>query len=217
MGSHPLRTAVAVVAAITTSALSLAGAGVASAAATSNGSPPAATTAAGQVNIVDKDATAATKSLFSYLNTTRGKQVLFGAQHTTDNGITFTSTGPTETRSDVLGAVGDYPAIFGFDTLILEGGEGPGVAGKSLMENVAPFRTDIQTAHRLGGIPEISAHMENFATGKNFTDPTGQTVSHILPGGDKNAAFNSYLDAIASVANTSTDAEGQAIPMIFRP
>ncbi len=218
MGSHRLRTAIAVVAAAATTALSLAGAGVGVASATtSNGSTRAAAAAAGPVNIVDKDATAATKSLFSYLNTTRGKQVLFGAQHTTDNGITFTSTGPTETRSDVLGAVGDYPAIFGFDTLILEGGEGPGVAGTSLMENVAPFRTDIQTAHRLGGIPEISAHMENFATGKNFTDPTGDTVSRILPGGDKNAAFNSYLDAIAAVANTSTDAEGQAIPMIFRP
>lgn len=217
MGARPLRTVVAVVAAITTSALSLAGAGVASAATSSHGSTPAAAARSGQVNIVDKDATAATKSLFSYLSTTRGKQVLFGAQHTTDNGITFTSTGPTETRSDVLGAVGDYPAIFGFDTLILEGGEGPGVAGKSLMENVAPFRADIQMAHRLGGIPEISAHMENFATGKNFTDPTGETVSHILPGGDKNAAFNSYLDAIAAVANTSTDAQGNVIPMIFRP
>ncbi len=218
MGSHRLRTAIAVVAAAATGALSLGGTavGVASAA-TSTGSTPTAAAVAGQVNIVDKDATAQTRSLFSYLSTTRGQQVLFGAQHTTDNGITFTSTGPDETRSDVLGAVGDYPAIFGFDTLILEGGEGPGVAGKSLMENVAPFRTDIQTAHRLGGIPEISAHMENFATGKNFTDPTGETVSHILPGGDKNAAFNDYLDAIAALANTSTDAEGQAIPMIFRP
>ena len=218
MGSHRLRTVIAVVATAATGALSLGGAGVAAAAFASAG-PPAATAAAAPnpVNIVDKDATAATKSLFSYLDTTRGRQVLFGAQHTTDNGITFTSTGPTETRSDVLGAVGDYPAIFGFDTLILEGGEGPGVAGRSLMENVAPFVADIQTAHRLGGIPEISAHMENFATGNNFNDPTGETVSHILPGGDKNAAFNEYLDAIAAVANTSTDAAGKTIPMIFRP
>ena len=215
MGSRRFRTFLVATAAATAVVASMTvGAGAAAAA------PPGAPGAAGavdQVNIVDKDATDATKSLYSFLNTTRGKQVLFGHQHTTDNGITFTSSGPDNTKSDVLGAVGDYPAIFGFDTLILEGLEGPGVAGKTLMENVVPFVQDIKTAHQLGGIPEISAHMENFETGNNFNDSTGRTVSHILPGGDKNAEFNAYLDALAQVANTAKDAQGNLIPMIFRP
>ncbi len=212
MGSSRRRTALAVLVAAALGG-QLAVATVAAAAVP----PPVAAPVANAVNIVDTSATPETRSLFSYLNTTRGKKVLFGAQHTTDNGITFTSTGPASTQSDVKGATGDYPAIFGFDTLILEGLEKPGVAGASLLQNVAPLVTDIQTAHSLGGIPEISAHMENFATGNNFNDTTGRPVSHILPGGDKNAEFNSYLDAIAKTANTSTDEQGNLIPMIFRP
>ena len=215
MGSRRFRTVLVATAAATAVLTSMTvGASAANAAPVG---APAAVGADDPVNIADKDATDATRSLFSFLNTTRGKQVLFGHQHTTDNGITFTSSGPENTESDVLGAVGDYPAIFGFDTLILEGLEGPGVAGRTLMENVAPFVRDIKTAHQLGGIPEISAHMENFETGKNFNDSTGRTVSHILPGGDKNAEFNAYLDAVAQVAQTATDEHGTPIPMIFRP
>ncbi len=216
MGLRHLRTTLAATVAAAL-ALTLSGTGAAAAAPAPRGSAPAAASPVAPVNIVDKDATPATRSLYSYLDTTRGKQVLFGHQHTTDNGITFTSTGPDETRSDVKGATGDYPAIFGFDTLILEGSETPGIPGRSMMQNVAPFVEDIKNAHRLGGIPEISAHMRNFETGKNFGDPTGRTVSHILPGGDKNAEFNAYLDALAQVANTATDAQGALIPMIFRP
>ncbi len=174
--------------------------------------------AASTVNIVDKDATAATKSLFSYLSTTRGQQVLFGAQHTNNVGITFNSTDPKETRSDVLAATGDYPAIFGFDTLVLEGKDKPGVAGRSMMENVVPFVETIQTAHSLGGIPQISAHMKDFASGVNTSaGGADRTVAHILPGGELNSEFNEYLDAVAQVANTATDETGALIPIIFRP
>lgn len=222
MASSRFRSALALTLGLVTAVggLSLAGAGAASAAPLGTAAaPPAAASPPGssQVNIVDKNATPETKSLFSYLDTTRGKQVLFGAQNTTANGITFTSTGPTDTHSDVKSATGDYPAIFGFDSLILEGRENPGIPGDSLMQNVVPFVKSIQTAHSLGGIPEISTHMENFETGNDFNDLTGRPVSHILPGGDKNAVYNQYLDAIAKVANTSTDASGKLIPIIFRP
>lgn len=168
------------------------------------------------INIVDKNATPETQSLFSSLDSLRGTKVMFGHQHDLDNGITF--QGPADgIKSDVKAATGDYPALFGFDTLILEGKEAPGLPGNTIEQNIAAFRADLQQARRLGGVSTISAHMENFETGKDFTDPTGNTVSHILPGGDKNAVFNTYLDNIAALAKTTKDDTGKLIPLIFRP
>lgn len=184
-------------------------------------STPVATPVASPVDddvvaIADTGATAETRSLWSFLNETRGSGVLFGHQHTIDNGITF--TGPADgTQSDVLAAVGDYPAIFGWDTLILEGLEGPGKPENTPQQNVEAFRAGLQQAHRLGGISTISAHMKNFVTGNDFNDASGRVVSHILPGGDKHADFNAYLDLIAGVATGATDDDGTLIPIIFRP
>lgn len=218
MGLPHVRAFTASATAIAVAALAMGGAGAATAAPRADASAaPYATVAADEVNIVDKGATDATKSLYSYLDVTRGEQALFGMQHVNDVGITFENSGPSGTDSDVLGAVGDYPAVFGFDTLSLEGKEPPGSPDKSLMENVPPFIESIQTAHSLGGIPSISGHMKNFATGNDFHDTSGRPVSHILPGGDKNAEFNEYLDAIAAVANGAVDEAGDPIPMIFRP
>jgi mannan endo-1,4-beta-mannosidase len=168
------------------------------------------------INIVDKNATPETKSLFSYLDSSRGTSVMFGHQHDIDNGITFQGAADG-TKSDVKAAVGDYPALFGFDTLILEGKEAPGKAGNTIDQNIAAFRADLQQAHRLGGVSTISAHMQNFETGNDFHDATGRTVGHILPGGDKNAVFNAYLDNIATLAKTTKDDVGTLIPLIFRP
>lgn len=168
------------------------------------------------VAIADTGATAETRSLFSYLNHTRGKGVLFGHQHTIDNGITF--AGPADGKqSDVLAAVGDYPAIFGWDTLILEGLESPGASENTPQQNVDAFSLGLQQAHRLGGISTISAHMKNFVTGNDFHDASGRVVSHILPGGDKHAEFDAYLDLIAELAHATTDDAGALIPLILRP
>lgn len=177
----------------------------------------AATVDAGAaINIVDTNATPETRSLFASLQSQRGEGVLFGQQHVLDNGITFASPGDG-VSSDVLAGTGDYPAVFGWDTLILEGKEAPGTASNTPAQNLAAFRAGLQQAHRLGGINEISAHMRNFVTGKDFTDASGRVISHILPGGDKNTDFNAYLDEVAELANTTTDDNGTLIPMIFRP
>lgn len=195
---------------------SASGATLAAQESTPAGTPIGTPVATQTVAIADTGATAETLSLFSYLNDTRGKGVLFGHQHTIDNGITFIGPADGE-QSDILAAVGDYPAIFGWDTLILEGLEGPGKPGNTPQQNVDAFRSGLQQAHRLGGISTISAHMKNFVTGNDFHDASGRVVSHILPGGDKHAEFNAYLDLIADLANTTTDDIGALIPLVFRP
>lgn len=165
------------------------------------------------VHTADTKATPETRSLSAYLSTTLGTGALFGQQNTTTNGITFAGHGDG-TQSDVRAAVGDYPALFGFDGGDYFGYDKPAAPTQA---EIARFIGDIQNAHRLGGVVTVSAHMPNFATGNGFYDATGRTVSHILPGGDKNADFLRYLDGLAQVFAGAKDDHGRPIPIIFRP
>ncbi|CAM4516487.1 mannan endo-1,4-beta-mannosidase [Paenibacillus endophyticus] len=165
-------------------------------------------------NLVDPDATAFTKSLFAYLDDVRGQQMLFGQQHVTTEGISFINT--TETQSDVKKAVGDFPAVFGWDTGSLEGKEKPGVTGDTEQSRIN-LAAKMKEAHELGGIVALSTHFPNFVTGGGFNDTAGSVVQHILPGGDKNSEFNAYLDLIAELANNLKDDNGELIPILFRP
>ncbi|MBO3101811.1 glycosyl hydrolase [Cellulomonas fengjieae] len=171
--------------------------------------------AAETVTIVDPDASPLTRSLFSYLDDVRGDGILFGHQHTTSYGLTF--TGADGVRSDVKNMTGDHPAVFGWDTLILQGDEAPGSAGNTTDQNIAALDDYITQAHELGGINTLSAHIENFVTGGSFYDTTGDTLRAVLPGGAKNAELNAYLDDIAAAADGARDADGNLIPIIFRP
>src|SRR5665648_517363 len=169
----------------------------------------------GQVRVVDPDVTPATASLFNYLQDVRGEATLFGHQHTTSFGMTIgTADGTT---SDVKNGVGDFPAIFGWDTLILQGDERPGQAANTTDQNIAAFADYIQKADTIGGISTISAHMENFVTGGSFYDTTGDTLRAVLPGGAKHDALKAYLDNIATLAGSIHGADGNLIPIIFRP
>ncbi len=167
------------------------------------------------VHVVDPDATAETRSLFSYLDDVRGDGILFGHQHTTSFGLT---TGPTDgTTSDVKNVTGDFPAVFGWDTLIIEGNERPGLAENTRDQNIALFADYIAKADAIGGINTVSAHVENFVTGGSFYDTSGDTLRAVLPGGSHHADLVAYLDDIAELADQSRDADGNLIPIIFRP
>ncbi|MBS1673687.1 MAG: S-layer homology domain-containing protein [Actinobacteria bacterium] len=201
--------------ALATTALVLAGLLIPTAAAAAPAGAAASAGPAAPVDLVDGDATPATRSLFSSLQDLRGKGILFGHQHDTDYGTTFSA--PDGASSDVKAATDDYPAVFGFDTLIIEGKEKPGVAGASGEQNALTLANSIRQAHDLGGIATLSAHMPNFATGGDFYDTSGDTLRAVLPGGAKNADLNAFLDLIAVAATHATDANGVAIPIIFRP
>lgn len=175
--------------------------------------PPIA--GAPEIAIADTDASYETNSLYRYLLDQQGQGALFGHQHTTDNGITFSEADGV--NSDVFAGTGDYPGIFGWDTLILEGLESPGTPANTPEQNVQAFADGMINADRLGGINTVSAHMRNFVTGNDFTDTAGRVVSQILPGAPKNAEFNAYLDLIAATADATVDADGNLIPIIFRP
>ncbi|WP_128375689.1 glycosyl hydrolase [Streptomyces cavernae] len=190
-----------------------AGAGTPVATAATSPSAPAGTPT--PVRIADDKATPATRALFAYLRRQQGKGILFGHQHDLTYGFTFTT--PDGKASDTRAAVGDYPAVFGWDTLILDGDERPGVEDGSEAENIAALSRCIRQGDARGGINTLSAHMPNFVTGKNFYDTTGRVVSQILPGGAKHADFNAFLDRIAKAVKGARRSDGTAIPVIFRP
>ncbi|WP_309066099.1 glycosyl hydrolase [Microbacterium sp.] len=167
------------------------------------------------VDLVDDEATAETRSLFAYLRDIRGEGILFGHQHTTDYGVTFDARDGVS--SDVKAATGDYPAVFGFDTLIIEGRERPGDPAATRDENALRLAQSFVEADAQGGIVTLSAHIENFATGGDFYDTSGDALRAVLPGGSKHADLTAYLDDIALAARSAVNASGALVPVIFRP
>lgn len=169
--------------------------------------------------MTDDQASQETKELYAYLkDLNKKKDILFGQQHALDEGVTLTSEGSRvgSTDSDVKNAVGDYPAVFGWDTLSLDGYEKPGVSGDP-KQSIANLTQSMKTAHQLGGIITMSTHPHNFVTGGDFNDTSGNVVQEILPGGLKNSQFNQWLDRIAELAHNLKTDEGKTIPVIFRP
>lgn len=118
-----------------------------------------------------------------------------------------------EGRSDVKEVCGDYPAVMGFDLGDMELGKAENLDG-------VPFdrmRKEIIAQHERGGIVTLSWHPNNPATGKNAWDPSGDAVTKILPGGQLNAKFNSWLTLVARFISSLKTADGQKVPVIFRP
>ncbi|WP_405970479.1 glycoside hydrolase family 26 protein [Streptomyces sp. NBC_00988] len=167
------------------------------------------------IQIVDDKATPATRALFAYLKRQQGKGILFGHQHDLTYGFTFAT--PDGKASDTKAAVGDYPSVFGWDTLILDGDERPGVPDGTEAANIAALSQSISQGDARGGINTLSAHMPNFVTGGNFYDTSGRVVGKILPGGAKHAEFNTFLDRIAKAVKGARRPDGTAIPVVLRP
>ncbi|QGH35848.1 peptidase [Gracilibacillus salitolerans] len=170
------------------------------------------------LNLVDPQVNDQTKALFSYFQNISGEHVLFGQQHAIDEGLTLTNDPPrtASEQSEILHSVGDYPAIFGWDTLSIDGDEKPGVEG-DVEQSIQNLAASMEKAHELGGVIALSMHPKNFATGGRYNDTSGNTVPNILPGGSYNDDFNTWLDNIAELAHSVKDESGNAIPIIFRP
>ncbi len=175
-------------------------------------------TAADALPLADPGATPATTALYSFLRG-QGAGILVGQQHAIDESITPAATAPDgqPVKSDVFALTGEFPGLFGFDTLALEGREKPGVSGNTGQQNAALLAEQFVRADALGGVVTLSAHMKNFVTGNAYDDTSGRVVSHILPGGDKNADYSAYLDLVAYAAQHAQRADGTLVPVIFRP
>lgn len=163
------------------------------------------------VQLSDADATAETRSLFAFLRQQRGQGILFGHQHETTQGLTITSTDGSQ--SDTFNAVGDFAAVYGWDTLSIISPQKEG----DIVEQV-------KKAYARGGIITVSTHPDNPLTDTQKTagsdvgtswDRTPAVVAS-LPGGEAHDVYRGYLDEVADWALQLKDDEGKLIPVIFR-
>ncbi|MDX1284226.1 MAG: sulfatase-like hydrolase/transferase, partial [Draconibacterium sp.] len=153
------------------------------------------------LGLSDSLATKETAMLFNNLKKIGKRGFLFGqhlacyeAQNWKDNQI------KTDFNSDCYEAVGDHPAVFGFDF-----GRG-----------ITLFKNYCEEIYRRGGVSTYSWHAKNPVTGGNYNDTSGNPVTAILSGGEIHQKWINELDKIADFFN-SLEVDGEMVPIIFRP
>jgi hypothetical protein len=163
-----------------------------------------------QAQTADKNATIETRNLADNLKKFLAKGVMLGHQDDLAYGVGWKyETG----RSDVKDVTGQYPAVYGWELGRLE---------MDATENLdgVPFgkmKQFIKEGYERGGVITISWHLNNPLTGKSAWDPSPETVESVLPGGEKNELYKSWLDKVAAFMLDLKGNNGEFIPVIFRP
>lgn len=117
-------------------------------------------------------------------------------------------------RSDIKEVCGQYPMVLGIDLGGIELGAECNLDGNRFDHIRAAA---LKHAER-GGIITISWHIRNPFTGGDSWDVSSkEAVKSVLEGGCRHELFLSWLDAAADYISGFTDAEGNLIPIIFRP
>ena len=123
-------------------------------------------------------------------------------------------------RSDVKSVCGDLPAVMGFDLGHIELGDEKNLDG-------VPFdriRKETIKLYEAGGMVTFSWHLDNPLTKGTAWVENGekaslerQTVSSVLEGGENHELFLGWLDRLADFMNSLTTADGEKVPVLFRP
>ena len=155
----------------------------------------------------DLKATPMAVALYRNLNTLSANHVLVGHQDALAYGMGWKGE---EFRSDINDVLGDHPAVFGWDLGHL--GDAENIDG-------VPFEDMKQwtiAAFEKGGISTFSWHMRNYAISGSSWD-TDSCVEACLPGGEHHELYLEKLDLAADFFASLKNAEGELIPVIFRP
>jgi hypothetical protein len=158
---------------------------------------------------VDKKATRETVNLYHSLQKLPDKGFLFGHQDDLAYGVGWKYI---PGRSDVKDVTGDYPALYGWELGRLE-------LDHAVNIDSVPFdrmKDFIREGYERGGVITLSWHLNNPMTGGTAWQPAPGTVASILPGGEKNALYKSWLDKVASFMLSLKGKHGEYIPVIFR-
>lgn len=159
----------------------------------------------------DKNATQETVHLYNNLKKLLLNGVMLGHQDDMAYGVGWKYE---KGRSDIKDVTGDYPAVMGFEMGGIE-------LDHAVNLDSVPFdkmRSFIRDAYQHGCVITISWHLNNPLTGKSAWDPSPkETIESILPGGEKNELYNSWLDKVATFFQSLKGSNGEFIPVIFRP
>jgi Glycosyl hydrolase family 26 len=159
---------------------------------------------------VDKGATKETINLYHNLKKLLQSGFMFGHQDDLAYGVGWKYE---KNRSDIKDVTGDYPAVYGWELGRLE-------LDHDVNIDSVPFdkmKRFIRDAYEHGGVVTISWHLNNPLTGKTAWDPAPGTVASILPGGEKNELYKSWLDKVAAFMLDLKGKKGEYIPVLFRP
>jgi mannan endo-1,4-beta-mannosidase len=157
----------------------------------------------------DKKATQQTINLYHNLKKLLNKGIMFGHQDDLAYGVGWKYV---PGKSDVKEVTGDYPAVYGFELGRIE-------LDHPVNIDSVPFdkmRQYIKTVYERGGVITLSWHLNNPLTGKTAWDPSPGTVASILPVGEKNELYKSWLDKVAHFIVSLKGKNGEPIPVILR-
>lgn len=117
-------------------------------------------------------------------------------------------------RSDVKDAVGDYPAVMGFELGGIE------MDDEKNLDSV-PFtriRQELIAHVERGGIVAVSWHPRNPYTGGTAWDNADNVVvKGVLPGGSQHLKFLNWMKRVGRFLKTLRTANDRPVPIIFRP
>ena len=175
----------------------------------------------------DKEATAEAIALYSRLQRIQKIGCMYGHQDDLMCGSTWWWE---PGRSDTKEAVGDYPAVAGFELGELE------LGGFKSLDDVEFYNIvdRIKWFHKQKGIITLSWHVVNPISSQwpgvkeangagsawevDFLSEDGENaVRSVLPGGQNHSMFNSWLKRLADFLLCLRDDDGNLIPVMFRP
>lgn len=117
-------------------------------------------------------------------------------------------------KSDIKDVAGAYPALSGMDLGGIELDSPFNIDNNDF----AHMRKSAAVHHERGGVVTFSWHPRNPLTGGDTWDTSStEVVASILPGGEKHDLFMSWLAKAADYLESIRTADGELIPVIFRP
>ena len=176
----------------------------------------------GLLRPADKKATRETVNLFKSMWELQQKGLMYGHQDDLMYGHTWWYE---EGRSDVKDFTGDYPAIAGFELGHLELGDERSLDSVSF----AQIPEQVRAHYKRGGIITMSWHANNPLTmqlpdslqgsqgGTAWDVSSHEVVASILPGGENQQLFRTWLTRLATFFKGLKDDDGTPIPILFRP
>ena len=142
-------------------------------------------------------------------------KILFGQQDALMYGHSWKAEpGDSLDRSDIKDVCGKHPAVLGLDLGGIEMQDMENLDGNPF----AMMREAAVRHHERGGVVTFSWHPRNPMTGGDSWDISSpEAVASVLEGGEKHEMFMGWLSACADFLGSLKDAEGNLIPVIFRP
>ncbi len=159
--------------------------------------------------LIDENATQETQNLYKSLRKIQKKGTVFAHQHATEYGRGWSGE---DDRSDIKSVLGTHPGMIGVDF--------SGFTGRDPEEYKSRLKKVVEDQYNRGGITTVAWHFYNpMGKGGFYWEGSDsvEVVKRLIPGGDGHEKFKEILDGVAEWAKSVKGANGELVPMIFRP